>query len=297
MKATYVKTQLKSIINISKIVTIHYYEFDKNFVFSGESHDFWEMVYVDKGQVQVFSDEKEHILSQGEIIFHKPNEFHSIRALNSSPCFFVISFECHSPAMQYFINYHTTLGNHLRPFISSIIDESGETFVIPKNDPYLKKLKKKKDSPIGGEQLIKTYLEQFFILLIRNITKKGESHIFPSKESMESHIVSAIKENVAQNIEEPIRIGELCNSLGYNRSYLSKLFHAQTGETLVSYTMRKKIQKAKDLIRVGNMNFAQISDHLSFDCSQHFSRVFKRITGITPTEFKNSLNFTNENDK
>lgn len=35
MKATYVKTQLQSVVNISKIVTIHYYEFDKNFVFEG----------------------------------------------------------------------------------------------------------------------------------------------------------------------------------------------------------------------------------------------------------------------
>ena len=71
MKATYVKTQLKNVINISKIVTVHYYEFDKNFVFDGETHDFWEMVYIDKGRVQVKRDEEELVLSQGEIIFHK----------------------------------------------------------------------------------------------------------------------------------------------------------------------------------------------------------------------------------
>ena len=102
MKAIYVKTELQSILNISKIVTIHYYEFDKNFIFEGESHDFWEMVYVDRGQVKIRRDNEEQILSQGEIIFHKPDEFHSIRAYNSAPNFFVVSFVCNSPAMRYF---------------------------------------------------------------------------------------------------------------------------------------------------------------------------------------------------
>jgi quercetin dioxygenase-like cupin family protein len=104
MKATYIKTQLKTIINVSKIVTIHYYEFDKTFDFKGEKHDFWEMVYVDKGQVEVQSEKDTIVLKQGEIIFHKPNEFHAIKAYESSPNFFVISFVCNSPSMKYFEN-------------------------------------------------------------------------------------------------------------------------------------------------------------------------------------------------
>ena len=75
MKVNYVKTDIKSIINVSKIVTIHYYEFDKNFVFNGESHNFWEMVYVDKGKVLVSCNGNDVTLSQGDIIFHKPNLF------------------------------------------------------------------------------------------------------------------------------------------------------------------------------------------------------------------------------
>ena len=90
MKATYVKTELKSIVNVSKIVTIHYYEFDRNFEFGGESHDFWEMVYVGRGRVEISRDDERLALSEGELIFHKPNEFHSVRALNSAPSFSVI---------------------------------------------------------------------------------------------------------------------------------------------------------------------------------------------------------------
>ena len=293
MKATYGKTQLETIINLSKIVTVHYYEFDKNFVFTGERHNFWEMVYIDKGQVEIRRDEETLTLSQGEILFHRPNEFHSIRALNSSPNFFIVSFECNSPAMLYFERYKTVLDKTLKPFISSVIAESEKTYIIPKNDPLLKKLTKKENTAIGGEQLIKTYLEQLLILLIRNITKKGETSVFPNKESMENHLVISAKNFIEEKSEETLRVDDLCLALGYSKSYLSKLFHEQTGETIAAYATRAKIKKAKQLIREGNLNFAQISDKLAVDNPQYFSRVCKRITGMSPTEFKLSLRFEN----
>lgn len=291
MKATYVKTNIQSIINVSKIVTIHYYEFDKNFVFLGESHDFWEMVYVDKGKVEISRDGEIVNLSQGEIIFHRPNEFHTIKALDSAPNFFVLSFVSNSPAMQYFEKYHTTLDKTLTPFISSIIKESEQTYVIPKNDPSLKKLVKREDFSVGGEQLIKTYLEQLLILSVRKILKKGNTEVFPSKQSMENHLVTAVKAKIEDSVFAPLSVPDICSSFGYSKSYLSKLFKEQTGATISSYSVKIRIQKAKLLIRDGKMNFTQISDKLCFDNPQYFSQVFKRVTGMTPSEFKFSLNF------
>ncbi len=290
MKPTYIKTTLTSIVNISKIVTVHYYEFDKNFVFEGESHNFWEMTYIDRGRVLVCRDDEEIELGQGEIIFHRPNEFHSIRALDSAPNFFVVSFVCTSPAMQYFEKHHSALNKPLRNFISAIVKEAEQTYVIPKNDTSLKKLTKKENAPIGAEQLIKTYLEQLFIFLIRDITKAGEISVFPNKESMENHLITSIKSLIAENVEHSLRVEDICARIGYSKSYLSSLFRDQTGTTITGYSTRMKIDAAKRMIREDGLNFAQISDRLSFDNPQYFSRVFKRVTGMSPTEFKHSLN-------
>lgn len=293
MKATYIKTQPKCIINISKIVTVHDYEFDKTFTFEGEMHDFWELVYIDRGQVRIQRNEEEITLGQGEIIFHAPNEFHSIRAQDSSPNFFVLSFVSTSPAMQYFEAYHTVLDSTLKSFLSSILKEAARTYEISKNNPHLKKLTKRPNAPVGGEQLIKTYLEQLLIFLIRRITKEQEHDVFPTKETMENHLVTAIREMIRSHAEEPLRISDVCNSLGYSKSYLSRLFKEQTGETIASYATREKIKRAKLMIRENDWNFTQISDRLAFDNPQYFSRVFKRVTGMTPTEFKQSLNYHN----
>jgi AraC-like DNA-binding protein/quercetin dioxygenase-like cupin family protein len=291
MKATYVKTKLTDVINITKIVTVHDFEFNKDFDFQGESHDFWEMVYIDKGAVSIRRDDDELELSRGEIIFHAPNEFHSIRAYDSAPNFFVISFVCHSPFMTYLEKYHTVLNKQLLGFISSIMKEAENTYSIPKNDPTLKKLTKKENASFGGEQLIKTYLEQFLILLIRDITKEDSGSVFPTKESMETHLVTRVKELLAAGTKERFSMKKLCASLGYSKSYLCRLFHEQTGETIARCATKEKIKLAKQLIREENLNFSEISDILAFDNPQYFSRTFKRITGLTPTEFKSSFKF------
>lgn len=289
MKAAYVKTELKSVISISEIVTIHYYEFDKSFVFAGESHDFWEMVYVDCGRVRIKRDSEELVLSQGEIIFHKPNEFHSIRAEDSSPNFFVVSFDTASAAMKHFEGYHTVLDKTLAPFISSILREAEATYEIPKNDPSLTHLVRKEGAPVGGEQLIKTYLEQLCLLLLRGMTREAGTSIFPSKELLEGHLVVSMKKMIEERSTGAFRVGELCAALGYSESYLCRLFRAQTGETLAAYAIRARIGRAKEMIREGRYNFSQISDALGFDNPQYFSRVFKRVTRMTPSEFKNTV--------
>ena len=140
MKATYIKTSPTGVFNVSRIVTVHYYEFDKSFTFAGESHDFWEMVYVDRGQVMVSRDGEELLLSQGELVFHKPHEFHAIRAHGSAPNFFVISFVCTSAAMQSFERYRTRPEPGMTPLISGMMREAEGAYVLPRNDPTLRRL-------------------------------------------------------------------------------------------------------------------------------------------------------------
>lgn len=281
----YIKTKLETVLNISRIITIHYYEFGPNFVFHGEKHDFWELVYIDKGRVQIRADSEEITLEQGQIVFHKPNEFHSIRSLDSAPNFFVLSFSCPSAAMALFDGFSTHLDKKLKGYLFSIIQEAEKTFVIPQNDPYLKKLERKPDAPLGGEQLIKTYLEQFLIFLLRTITSKIDPQ--PPKENG-NPLLASIQAYLSDRVEMKIQIEDLCGEFGYSRSYLSRLFQKETGQSLGKYATKLKIDKAKQWIRETDMNFAQIAAKLAFDNPQYFSRVFKRCTGMTPSEFKNS---------
>ena len=58
----YYRYKIENLLVIKKIVTIHYFEFDKNYRFEGESHDFWELLYVDKGNLICHAGEREIFL-------------------------------------------------------------------------------------------------------------------------------------------------------------------------------------------------------------------------------------------
>ena len=285
MEKGYIKTRPKTVIDVTKIVTIHYYEFGNDFVFSGESHNFWELVYVDKGSVIVSRDGEEIILGQGELIFHKPNEFHSIRAHDSAPNFMVISFASTSLAMSALEGFRMSLERPYKSLLTSIIKEAEQCYVIPKNDTKLRQLRRRATAPFGSEQLVKNYLEQLLIYLLRSSADTDREPIPQTAE--EEPLVTAIKEYLTVRREETIRVEDVCRAFGYSKSFLSRLFREHTGSSIAAFAMEKKMERAKELIREGNLNFTQISANLSFEDPQYFSRVFKRRYGMTPTEYKN----------
>lgn len=283
----------KKEINISKIMTIIYTENDENFDYEGESHDFWEFVYVDNGSFEIHRDEETLVLRQGEFIFHEPNEFHAIKA-HQGACFdfFVISFVCKSPAMKILKKCTGKLNEALRPFISLIIKEAQETYFLEDilgNYKSNHKILVKNKRAFGGEQMVKNYLEQFLISLIRSISDEREVVSFPTKEGMENRLVEEIKKYIDTNVMEKLDAEEICSQFGYSRAYLSKLFKAQCGITMMKYNAQQKVECAKKLIREKKYSIGQISDMLCFDNPQYFARVFKRITNRTPSEYAKSL--------
>lgn len=288
MKVGYLKTTLKNVITVNKIVTVQDYELDGKFSFPGESHDFWEMVYVDKGKLLFTCDKGEVVVKEGEVIFFKPNEFHKSRSLDSSPNVLNISFECKSSAIKSLEDYHEKIDRTLVSFLISFLKECEATYEMPKN-LSLTKLVKKKNTLIGSEQLIRTYLEQFLILLLRSMTEKQQFMMFPSKESMQHHLVAGVKAYVSERLTQNITVEGICKYFGYSKTYMSRIFHEQTGNTLGRYVNETKIHKAKELLRESSMNVSEVSEYLAYDNPQYFSRVFKKFCKINPTQFKKSL--------
>ena len=288
MNTIYLKHRIKNLISIHKIVSIHYYELGKNFSFDGESHDFWEMVYTDVGEVEITANNKTIYLKQGEIIFHKPNEFHTLKSNKKTASnVFVISFVCSSKNMNIFKDKIIPIPSKLKKHIAGIIEEYNNTFKNMSVDD--KKLQIKENEIPGGQQMIRTYLEQLLIMLIRNKEELSHIDFYTSENYSENPLVSQIISIVEKNIYNRIYVEDICAELNFSRTYLSKIFKASTGKTILEYILTKKIQIAKKMIREEKYNFTQISNMLCFDNPHYFSSVFKRITNMTPGSYKKSV--------
>ena len=288
MKVSYIKKESANVIEVTKIKTVHYYEFAKDFRFEGERHNHWEMVYVDRGQVFIRAGAQDLCLKQGEVVFHKPNEFHTIRADGMHPAdVFVISFYSSSAAMAHFRGKVLRVPSKLHKTVAALISECTHTYeVLPVMG---EEVTLRDDSPIGGQQMARIRLEEFLIMLIREETAQKSVGIFPSRESMENHLVSELLRRAEENIYGKVSCEELCKGLNYSRAYLSRIFKAATGYTLVDYQIALRIREAKKLLREQSLNVAQISDLLQFDNPQYFARVFKRITNLTPTQYRKDI--------
>ena len=156
----YQSVSLERELFIKSIYTIHYYEYQNDFYFDGERHDFWEFQCVDTGAAEVVTDNGCYTLSRGQVIFHRPNEFHTLKATGrTAPRVVVISFACDSPCMKFFENKVLNFSDTERSILGRIIAEARNCFSSPMDDPYLEQMKKKENIPFGAQQLLILYLE------------------------------------------------------------------------------------------------------------------------------------------
>lgn len=293
---TYVRTKLKREISISHIITIHYFEYMKNFVFLGETHNFWEFLYVDKGQVLVQADNRHYELKTGDIIFHKPNEFHAIESIGSNaPNLVVISFCTSSAAMKQFHQQCFTVSLEERMLIAQVIDEAKQAFATPLHIPAVEQVEISDHSPFGSQQLIILNLEMLFILLKRNHLDKRTGDVeklsLATRTSLTSKTerMNQILQYMEIHICKPLTIQDICNASSLSRSALQDLFYKEKGCGAISYFNRLKIEHAKNIIRDGSMNITEIAHYFSYSSLQYFSKQFKKATGMSPITYASSV--------
>lgn len=293
MDAKFVKQGFEKVLNVEKLITIFYMELSKDFEYGGESHDFWEMVYIDKGEMLCTADKTVFTLKSGELTFHKPNEFHSLSGnKNSTPNVSIITFECKSRAMKNFEGKIFQLDNEEKTLMSMLFEEGLSCYrLYNETNPLLQILEKRDDAPFGSSQMTKNLLEAFLIRLFRNtetVAKQSRSNVQLNGRNI-PYPVKEIIDFLNSKLYDKICLSDVAAAVGKSPSAVKKLFSHHMSDGIISYYNKLKIKEAKRLIREGTYNFSQIADMLHFDTSQYFTKCFKDATKMTPSEYKRSI--------
>lgn len=91
---------------------------------------------------------------------------------------------------------------------------------------------------------------------------------------------------IQHHMSEPVTAEKIAEELFLNRSYLSRKFKEETGETLTDFILKEKTEEAKRLLRYSDKSLTAIGSYLGFSSASHFSRVFKAYVGSTPREYR-----------
>ena len=295
----YKSVVLEDSITINRVISVHYFQYMSDFSFPGESHDFWELVCVDRGEIDALAGERRLTLKKGNILFHKPNEFHNVLTIGKvSPSLVVIGFVCHSPAIKSFEDQLMSVQDTEKELLAQIIVEARNTFRGRLDDPYQEELIFNSEPlTFGSAQLISHYLEQLIIHLYRRYFSYSlpvRSSRFLAEASSGNDTDHRIVRYMEEHLGERMTIDRICRDNLVGRSQLQKLFRDTKGCGVIEFFSMMKIDTAKQMIRDNQLNFTQIADRLGYSSIHYFSRQFKQITTMTPSEYATSIRLLSE---
>ncbi len=136
-------------------------------------------------------------------------------------------------------------------------------------------------------------LERAVTALRRRLDAEGEREsplpIPGLKKGDKSRYVLAAMDYIGGHYAEPgVTVGVIAQALGISEGHLSHLFKKETDYTLLNYLTRYRIHKAMELLREGKLKVYEVAERVGYRDIAYFSTMFKKLSGMTPTEYQDT---------
>ncbi len=243
--------------------------------YEGESHDFWECVFVIKGNAGITAGEKIYSLCDGQMIFHPPGEFH--RLWNEGDDYLRIIIVTFA-ADRFPIDTHTicsfTSSKEVFYTVHEIRKrfETDGIFVTGVRDP---------DNPSAVQRTISRLENLLLDLLDQCVNENLES----AKKDRMSELYSTAVTVMKSNIGTRLSASQIAVACGMSVSTMQKLFYRYTGMGMMKYYEGVRMQHAQTLLNNGYM-VKEIAFALGYHDQNYFSTAYKRYFGVCPGKEK-----------
>ena len=265
-------SNISSSLDISEIYTKFYQEKGTNYNFSGEKHSYWELTYVDKGELLTTIDGVSYHLKQGDLIFYAPMQFHTQSTFEKiSSSYLTINFK---------MNF-----NHADLLCNKIFSLKRDSYFI-----VTRLIEELSNNNLYSDDLSLCYLKELIIQMLRldnsHFHSKPTTHM---QQTYENELLNDILLYIDDNIYEKISVSTLCDHFCISTSMLHSLFRKNMNNTAKNYINELKLSKSKELIRNSTHTLSEISEMLGFSSIHYFSKKFKSYFNISPTEYSKSI--------
>lgn len=261
-----------SSINIKEILGYYYQVRNANYVFTGEQHEFWELTFIDNGELETTVDDETYKLDEMDLILYAPGQYHTQKTGDSKSCsYLTLLFDMEVPESYLLTNrvyhahrdIHTALNNFIK--ISS-------------------------NEMLYDGELMLCYLKELIIKILQyDFLSSSPIASTPMQQRFENEILNEIIIYIGDNIYEQLTIEEICMKFSISRSSLQTLFKNNIGVAPKQYISDLKLNKSKLLIKESVYTISEISSMLGFTSIHYFSRKFKQQFGITPTDYAKTI--------
>lgn len=277
---TYLRHKILNVVDVKELIALEYLDFEGKYQDYAESHDFWELCYIERGTVVLLLEDREQMLLEREIILIPPNKRHSYFSLmGNANSVFVICFESSSQSLRALSEFRFFAEREQTNQMKQIIEESKKTFRMNESD-----LLEALPNPIfGGQQVILLQLERLLIYLLRRLSvEKNSDVVFLNGDDFYKDMVEVILRYFRRNLHEKLSLDDICERFNYSRSFLCKMFKEETGESLMTCFARLKMEEAARMLAHSDKTVSAIATELGYSEAKYFCATFKKHMGVSP---------------
>lgn len=134
-------------------------------------------------------------------------------------------------------------------------------------------------------QVISTYLQKKKTAESQNRLTRNRYNVYTEKENSYEQISDRIKDYINAHLDS-INRKDIAKQFYLSESYISKLFHRETGQSLSSYIQMQRMKKAQSLLTHTNKSVGEIASEVGYPSTSFFSKQFSRFPGVTPTDYR-----------
>ncbi len=251
-------------------------------------HNFFEIIYVEKGSGMQCINTHEFAYHEGNIFLLPPLDCHSFKIKERSRFYFVRFtdhyFLRHDGLTDYnawFDRIAYILANYNKVPGDIITSERERQFIIH-NIKFMYQEHLKSDA--YSEPIITSIVASILNILARSIENKYVEKANESDQRL-GEILRYINTHIFDN--EKLRVPVLSEKFGISKTYFSEYFKKQAGISFVDYILKSKLKIVETKIRHTDLSLKEIAWQLNFTDSSHLARSFKKVYGMTVKEFKN----------
>ena len=128
-------------------------------------------------------------------------------------------------------------------------------------------------------------------IVSENAESENQSDLNNDDANIENcaYVIQDIEKYIEENLDKKLSLTDISESIHMNKSYISRMFKEKAGENLFDYINKRKIEKAKQLIKNNELRMYEIALNVGMEDTAYFSRVFKKYEGISPSEYQKEL--------
>ncbi len=237
-------------------------------------HDYYQFVYVRKGEGVVFVKDEELRVSENDVVIIKRNEPHTFACFGDKIETYEVKF---------------IIIDEEKDFLNS-----GERYFCRDTDGSIKhairQIERESENVDGfSRDVVSVEMCKILLLMQREMSRSREIADIKENQDVDEvndDLLERVKSFIDNNISENITVKDISDYVCVEYKYFSHHFALRYGMRLKQYIRRKRVELAKELIVNSDMNMTAIAEKCGFGTIHYMTRVFKNEENISPTEFR-----------